>query len=668
LCNAVGDNDVTLPALRGGLLLVLAVLTACDRSPAPGSGQSPSRRTPTFNTDVAPVLYAHCASCHRPAVSRNRDVAGIDVERWCVAGAPFSLLEYQEVRSHAREIADVTKRRSMPPWLPEHGYGVFADERRLPDDQIEMIQQWVDRGAIEGDASAKPPIPKWPDGWQLGQPDLVVKLAHAYTLPAGGGEVFRNFVIPVPISTTKYVRAIELQTDNPRILHHASVGIDRMRIARHLGQAESEPGFAEMADGVQNVFGWSPGKVPFMEPPDVAWPLDAGSDFVLQLHMLPSGKPEVIQPSVGLFLSDVPPRRVPFLVMLESKTIDIPAGQAEYAIDDSYLLPADVDVLSVYPHAHYLAKEVKAFATLPDGTLKWLLWIKAWDFRGQDEYRYAEPLVLPKGTTLTMHVTYDNSPENPRNPHRPPQRVKWGPHSSDEMGVLWLKVLPRHPEDAAVLRRDYTQRALRADVAGAEMQVRVDSSNVIARNVLATRYLQIGRVEEALAQLEVALRLGPDDVETRSNLGSALQMLGRTAEAVQQLREASRLAPGNDRVHFNLGNVMNARGETDEAVREFRKAIQSNPDNAEAHFNLALALGSQGKLAEAIVHLRRTLVINPQSGEAHRNIGVALGLQGKLDEAIEEAREALRIQPDSVEAQKTLSELLRSRDQRSLRH
>ncbi len=224
-------------------------------------------------------------------------------------------------------------------------------------------------------------------------------------------------------------------------------------------------------DQVENVYGWTPGKAPFMEPADRAWTLERGSDLVMQLHMLPTGAPEIIQPSVGLFFSDRPPAHAPLPIKLESKAIDIPAGQADYAIDDRYVLPADVDVLSVYPHAHYLAKEMKGTATLPDGTVKPLIWIRSWDFRWQDQYRYVDPLFLPKGTTIAMHFTYDNSDGNPRNPHHPAQRVKWGPQSSDEMGALWLEVLPRRDEDVAALTRDYEERSLRADIAGAEMQV-----------------------------------------------------------------------------------------------------------------------------------------------------------------------------------------------------
>ena len=269
--------------------------------------------------------------------------------------------------------------------------------------------------------------------------------------------------------------------------------------------------------------------------------------------------------------------------------------------------------------------------------------------------RYASPLSLPKGTTLSMRFTYDNSDQNPNNRRRPARHVSWGPQSSDEMGALWLEVLPRHAADRAVLMRDYARRAMQADISAAELQARTNPGAPFAHNFLAARYLQAGRIAEAVAELDEALRLKPDDAEAHSNLGIAFQLQGRLGDAVRELREAARLKPNDDRVHVNLGNVMQAGGRADAAVSEYRRAIALNPENADAHFNLAVILGPRGQLAEAILHLRRAAVINPQNADVHRNLGLALSLQGKTDEAIEALQEALRIQPDSLEAQKTLA-------------
>jgi Tfp pilus assembly protein PilF len=646
------------------ILVSLVVLTACQRSRS--SSADRPHGTLTFNKDIAPILFEHCGSCHRPGEPAETTEAPDEIasakvvtsDQWCIAGAPFSLIEYRDVRVHASQVASAAGRRTMPPWLPEPGYGEFINTRRLRDDQVEMIQRWIDQGAVEGDPADKPRPPAWPRGWQLGQPDLVVKMPQPYTLQPRGADVFRNFAIPVSLSSTRYVRAIEFRTDNPRILHHATVSVDRARISRKLDHAGTEPGFAAMPDNeVQNVDGWSPGKAPFMEPADRAWPLAAGSDLVVQLHMLPAGKSEVIQPSIGLFLTDTPPTRAPLVITLQSKTIDIPAGQSDYAIEDSYLLPADVDAVSVYPHAHYLAKDMKGFATLPDGSVKWLVWIKAWDFNWQDKYRYASPLFLPRGTRLTMRFTYDNSDRNPRNPT--PRAIHWGPQSSDEMGALWLEVLPRRTEDIDVLVKDNVLRSMHADIGNAQMQVRQRPGDALARNFLATRYLQAGRIPEAVAQLGEALRLKPDDAEAHSNLGIAFQLQDRLVDAANELRKAAMLKPRDDRVHFNLGNVLQASKQPDEAVREYRRSVAINPENADAHFNLALMLGPQHKLDEAVAHFRRALAINPQNANVHRNLGIALGLQGHRDEAMAEFREALKIQPGSIEAQQNLDALLK---------
>ena len=191
------------------------------------------------------------------------------------------------------------------------------------------------------------------------------------------------------------MRAIEFRAENPQVLHHASVGIDPHAVRGKLDRADAQPGFAAMPDDeVRNVYGWSPGKAPFMEPADSAWTLEKGSDLVVQLHLLPAGAPKPIQPAIGLFFTDTPPTpRAARRSSSSRRRSTSPPAQADYAVEDSYVLPADVDVVSIYPHAHYLAKEMQGTATLPDGTERTLIWITSWDFRWQDQYRYAAPAV-----------------------------------------------------------------------------------------------------------------------------------------------------------------------------------------------------------------------------------------------------------------------------------
>jgi tetratricopeptide (TPR) repeat protein len=650
--------------------LAIAAAAACSKSTQQAENAAASALT--FN-EIAPILFNNCATCHRPiddaaprsaatselASPQPLATAGPADDPICVAGAPFSVLDYSSVRRNARAIASAVQRRAMPPWLPERGHGVFADERRLTDDQIALIAKWVESGAPEGNPAGVPKPPTFSGGWQLGTPDLVLTLPEPYVLQPGSRDVFRNFVIPVPITATRYVRAVEFRADRPQVLHHADLAIDLGRVSRVLDRAEPGPGFSTMDGGqVYNVYGWSPGKVPVMEAAENAWTLEPGTDFVLLLHMIAGARSETVQPTIGLFFSDTPPTRTPISVKLEAQGIAIPPGEANYVVEDSYVLPVDVDAVSIYPHAHYIGKEMRGTATLPDGSQKDLLWIRRWDFRWQDRYRYRAPVFLPQGTRLSMRFTYDNSAANPNNRNDPPERVRSGPRSNDEMGQLWIEVVPRRAADAARLNADFVRRSLAAAIASAELDVRLDPRVAAAHNTLATRYLQVGRVADAQARLEEAVRLDPRDAEARSNLGTVLLAQGRLADGMQHLRTAVRLKPKNDAVRFNLGAGLVATGQTDAAMREFRTAIALNPDNAGAHFNLGVLLGPRYQLDDAIAHLQRAVEINPRHADGYHNLSVAYGLRGHIEEGIAAARAAIRLNPDSAVAQQQLQRLL----------
>jgi len=662
-------------------IAIVAVVAACSRTTE--RTEKAAARAVTFNEDIAPILFDNCASCHRPIEDRRlraerfgaqaASTSSASDDPLCVAGAPFSVLDYGSVFRYARAISSAVQRRAMPPWLPEPGHGEFVGERRLRDDQITLIAKWVESGAPEGNPAHTPKLPTFSGGWQLGTPDLVLTLPEAYVLQPfesaqgrpqlGTRDVFRNFVIPVPITTRRYVRAVEFRADRPQALHHADVAIDLGRVSRALDRAEPGPGFAAMDSAqVYNVYGWSPGKVPVMEPSDNAWTLEPGTDVILLLHMIAGATGETVQPSIGLFFSDTPPTRTPISVKLEAHGIAIPAGEPNYIVEDSYVLPVDVDAVSVYPHAHYLGKEMRGTATLPDGSQQDLLWIRQWDFRWQDRYRYRSPVFLPRGTRLSMRFTYDNSAANRNNRHDPPQRVRSGPRSIDEMGQLWIEVVPRRAEDTAVLNADFVRRSLEAAIASAELDVRLDPQVAAAHNVLATRYLQAGRVADALTQFDEALHVDPRDAEAHSNLGTVLQARGRLNEGMDHLRTAVRLKPKSDSVHFNLGAGLLAVGQPDAAIREFQTAIALNPENADAHFNLGVILGPRNRVDEATAHLQRAVEINPLNADAHHNLAVAYLLQRRIDEAIASAQTAVRLKPDSAPAQEMLQRLLAARN------
>ena len=365
------------------LVCLGALLTVC----APLAGQVAERHPSTgvtFTRDIAPILYGECAPCHRPD-----------------GPAPFNLLTYGDARRHAAQIAAVTKRRYMPPWKPEPGFGDFAGVRRLTDTEILAIEHWVSGGLLEGQASDLPPPPRWTSAWQLGEPDLVVTLPE-YTLRPDGLDVFRNFVVAVPGSAPRYVRGFELRPGH-RAVHHANIRVDPTAASRRADDADPSPGYegailrsADYPDG--HFLGWTPGQAPPLSGPDLAWRLEPGADLVVQLHMQPNGKAEVIRPSIGLYFTDVAPARTPVILRLGRQNLDIPAGADDYHVADTYVLPVDAEVRAIQPHAHYRARTVSASAILPDGTRRPLLLIRHWDFNWQDQYRYAAPFWVPAGT------------------------------------------------------------------------------------------------------------------------------------------------------------------------------------------------------------------------------------------------------------------------------
>ena len=309
----------------------------------------------TFARDIAPLVYTNCAPCHRPGQA-----------------APFSLITYEDVRKHASQIVSVTRSGLMPPWLPQAGHGDFEQTRRLSAEQIRTIAAWVAQGAPEGEPTPAPP--DFSSGWQLGKPDLVLEAQQPARVPDSGPDFYWNFVFHPALSQTRYVRAIEIRPGNPRITHHANLLVDRTRSAPASDFAGMDVTIMRSPfDPDGHFLFWKPGSTPHSEPAGFAWRLDPGNALVLNTHFHPSGKPEEARPSLALYFTDKPQTRFPLLVQLESDdALDIPPGDADFVVSDSFRMPMDADVLAIYPHAHYLGKLLEAYATLPSGDRKWL--------------------------------------------------------------------------------------------------------------------------------------------------------------------------------------------------------------------------------------------------------------------------------------------------------
>jgi hypothetical protein len=417
----------------------------------------------TFNRDIAPIIYRNCSPCHRPGEA-----------------APFSLLSYENVVKKGKTIAKVTASHFMPPWEPEPASYSYRDERRLAESEIQLIQTWFKEGMPEGNPSDKPEPPQFTSDWQLGEPDLIVEMPEAYHVPADGPDIYRNIAVPLGLEEDKWLTAVVIRPSARAVVHHALYFADPRGRAHEKPRQGTEPGFNGMRPGGGGALplgGWAVGGQPHRYPEGLAMRLPKGSDLIVQYHFHPTGKPEAEKSRIGLYFAKKAPERTLARIQLPPhyslfSGLDIPAGEKDFVIRDSYVVPAAVDAVSVSAHAHYIAKRIQMTATLPDGEVKTLLLIKDWDFAWQDRYFFQDLVALPAGTRLDAEIHWDNSADNPRNPSKPPIRVTWGEESKDEMGSISLIVVPHHEEDLSTLQdslqkrsRELARSRMRADPA-----------------------------------------------------------------------------------------------------------------------------------------------------------------------------------------------------------
>jgi len=583
--------------------IALGAQTPAQQNSTPASAAPQTQIT--FNRDIAPILFRTCAQCHRPGEA-----------------GPFSLLTYADAKSHARQIAAVTKSRFMPPWLPEERPLKFADDIRLTVDEIARIQAWVEQGAAEGNSVDLPSAPKFIEGWQLGKPDVIVKATKPYALPPSGSDNYWNFVFRAPVDRTRWLKAMEIRPGDKRLVHHANVLVDRQQNGRRL-EAEPGAGFAGMEltieseafDPDSHFLFWKPGTIPYVEPDGMALRLDRDTDLILNTHVQPSGKPETIQPTLGLYFTDKPATKHPILLQLENdRLLDIPPGETQFVVTDQFTLPVDVDLLAIYPHAHYLGKDLQALAKFLDGRSEILIHIPDWNLNWQAVYRYAQPVRLPKGTTISMKFVYDNSDANIRNPNDPPQRVVAGNRAVDEMAHLWLQVLPEISTNAKADPRAEILEAM------ARHNLQKNREDFEAHYNLAALLMGRGEIAEAIAHFAEANRIRPNEPTVNNAFGAALLAAGRTEESIPHLTAALNARPDYFDARYNLGNALASLGDFRGALAQFQAAVRIHPEDANAEANLGSAFAEIGDTKQARLHYQRALQLNPSNELAKENL------------------------------------------------
>jgi peroxiredoxin len=417
----------------------------------------------TFHRDVLPILQARCQACHRPGEV-----------------GPFALVTYRQGVRWAAAIKEATQGRRMPPWKPAEGLA-FHNDRRLSDQEIATLAAWADGGTPEGHSRDAPPPRTFAEGWQLGEPDLVLAVPEDMTVGPSGPDLYRVFVLPTHLAEDRSVSAVEVRPGNRRVVHHAVCFFDRTgkgrALQRHIApglpgadgfprlaggyvsrersrapgkdDADHGPGYSvamgvgfrpEKAEDQGDLGAWAPGQRVWPLPEGTGYRLPRGADVLVQVHYHRTGRAEADRTSVGLYFAKTPVRRPLGGLVVSAPFLYIPAGEARFRVRGAVEVERDCRLVTLLPHMHRLGREVRVSLTPPGGAPVTVLAIRDWDYRWQETYYLREPLTVRAGSRLAVEAVFDNSAGNPENPFRPPRPVVFGDQTDDEMCSVFLGV------------------------------------------------------------------------------------------------------------------------------------------------------------------------------------------------------------------------------------
>jgi len=406
----------------------------------------------TFYRDVLPIVQKNCQECHRPG-----------------AVGPFALMTYKQAVNWADDIKKYVAERKMPPWKPVAG-PAFHGERKMADKDIEMLVTWVEAGTPEGDPKDAPPPRNFVEGWQLGQPDLVLTVPEEMTVGASGPDLFRCFVLPTKLSEDKFITAVEVRPGNSRIVHHTLNYFDTSGKGRELEKKAHDKqdnkqddrgpgyssamglGFLPLPGQVGGLGGWAPGNVPHPLPDGYGYFLPKGSDIIIQTHYHRDGRVEKDRTCIGLYFAKDGKTKRWKNIVLPGRFMFVPANNDRYRVQGGLEVLQECKLYSVMPHMHMLGREIKVTLTPPGGKPMTLAAIADWEYNWQETYFFKEPIVLKPGTRLAVEAIYDNSDKNPNNPSSPPRLVKFGEQTTDEMCYVFFGATSETPGGIKVHR------------------------------------------------------------------------------------------------------------------------------------------------------------------------------------------------------------------------
>jgi len=401
---------------------------------AASSAYAQTPAAPTFSKDVAPILFQNCTGCHRPGEI-----------------GPMPLTSFSEARPWAKSIATQVTNGTMPPWHADPAHGQFLNDRRLSDRDRETIAKWVGAGAPEGNPADMPKLPKYTEGWQIGEPDTVWSMLEDYPIPADGTIEYKNFEVPTNLTEDRWAQAIEVRPGNRSVVHHVIVYlIDPKPAPRGAQLFAPAPNMRRPADAPKTeqgaepndrpmkhqptgwLAGYAPGQSVRVYQPGTALRVPAGATLIIQEHYTANGKTATDRTRVGIKWAKEAPKTEVNVATLQNMNFILPAGASDTRVDAEMTLNQDMTILSVLPHTHMRGKKWEVSAIYPDGRTEVILNVPKYDFNWQTDYVFKQPLTMPKGTKIHTAAWYDNSTANKANPD-PKKNVYWGDQTWEEM-------------------------------------------------------------------------------------------------------------------------------------------------------------------------------------------------------------------------------------------
>ncbi len=420
----------------------------------------------TFTEQIAPIIYNKCASCHHKG-----DIG------------PMPLTNYEEVKKASKMVQYVTGKKIMPPWMPDTSYSHFLNERTITEHEINLIKDWISGGMMEGKKGAEPELPSFPQGSQLGKPDLTVSMKESYMHKGNNQDEYRVFVLPTKLTEGHNISAIEIRPGNPKIAHHIILGCDTTHRADKLDAKDPVYGYEQYAGfgfypTYDNWAGWIPGNKARFFPANISNYVLPNSDVLLQMHYGPSSIDATDSTSVNLFFNKNPTNRyIKTHVIGPNEIVDgpfyIPAGKVK-TFHAKFKVMTNVSLISITPHMHWLGKSCLVYAINPAGDTTKIIRINDWDFNWQNFFSFKNLIKIEKGSTIYVTGTFDNTLDNPNNPNNPPKNITWGESAKDEMFLFYAAHVPYEQGDENIAIAGNGHDDVNPVIAKAESKINVE--------------------------------------------------------------------------------------------------------------------------------------------------------------------------------------------------